>query len=331
MEVYRKAAEESGHCARSPLRVLDLGCGSGDGYRLLKKLEEQNPNHINNIEYFGLDNDPTMIKTGQQLYPNVAFMEGDFREDIPSEAWDIYLSAGVPYSHLSPTDFFHTLRRIFSNIRRKGTRSAIVIDVLGRYSIEWVSNWHLSRWLYNMSFFASSARVPPFLMTFYDSMDLKRIICNAAMEVGCHLRGIDFFDRSIMVGRHTSTKEFNPHIPRFRNLVNSLLTPDSTTDLCQLLFACKLGSAPQEVISFFERFSTAWNRLVRKASESCGERIDYPRSGPKRVENPSDRHRASVIEPALAESLRSLEATAQPGLGVGHSLIALAYAEGKAY
>ena len=127
-----------------------------------------------------------------------------------------------------------------------------------------------------MSFFASSAKVPPFLMTFYDSKDLKRIICNAAMEAGCHLRGVDFFDRSIMVGRHTSTREFNQRIPRFRNLVNSLLTPDSTTDLRQLLFDCKLGSAPEEVISFFERFSTAWNRLVQKASESCGERLDRP-------------------------------------------------------
>ncbi|MFF9581289.1 hypothetical protein [Streptomyces achromogenes] len=66
------------------------------------------------------------------------------REYIPDEPYDLYFSSGVPYSHLTPRELTDVLSRIFTAVRRNRTCSVVVVDVLGRYSIEWADRWDRS-------------------------------------------------------------------------------------------------------------------------------------------------------------------------------------------
>ncbi len=139
-----------------------------------------------------------------------------------------------------------------------------------------------------------------------------------------------------MVGRHTSTGEFTPNLSRYRNLVNSLMDVDCTTDFEQLIFDVELGEAPAEIIDFFKTFRDWWNQLIREAAIFCGETVHGGESTlptdfqglTKELKESLDNSqveniRASIIEPILAKYLHNLEVSTQKGLGVGHTLMAL--------
>jgi SAM-dependent methyltransferase len=328
-----------------PLRLLDLGSGTGDGLSLLTTMLREDPAHRRDrrFEYVGLDLNPDMVTTARRLHaqhPNVRFISGDMREAVPDHPFDLYLSCGVPYSHLTRPELRRSLKNIFSAVRRNRTRSAVVVDVLGRYSIEWPCKWPLERWMYRMSFFSTDSEMPPTEMSVYSADDLGRLVRQAADDANCNLTDIEFFDRSVMVGRHTTTGEYNPATPQYRTLVNSLIDPSRQTELSQLLFDVPPDDAPVNVMKFFKRFSVAWNALIAEAVALCGESYDTPKpllhprihgltaelESRRSTSNGAD-FRSAVAEPTLAEYLRRLETTTQPGLGVGHSLTAIAYLE----
>jgi len=263
---------------------------------------------------------------------------GDMREAVPDQPFDLYLSCGVPYSHLTRPELRRSLKNIFSAVRRNRTRSAVVVDVLGRYSIEWPCNWPFDRWMYRMSFFNTADEMPSTEMSVYSADELNLVLRQAADDAKCDLTDIEFFDRSIMVGRHTTTGEYNPDIPRYRTLVNSLMDPSRQTDLSQLLFDVPPHDAPPNVAGFFRSFSVSWNALIGEAAAHLGESYDTPNT----LDHPHvhgltaelENHRSAgngvdfrpaVAEPTLAGYLRRLETTSQQGLGVGHSLTAIAY------
>ena len=98
------------------LRVLDLGCGSGDGYELLMEVKRGDtglPSHVNvAIEpgllefYKGVDLNPGLIAQAKAIHgqhPNMAFVEGDFNElDLePDEPYDLYFASYGTLSHNS--------------------------------------------------------------------------------------------------------------------------------------------------------------------------------------------------------------------------------------
>jgi hypothetical protein len=184
-----------------------------------------------------------------------------------------------------------------------------------------------------MSFFESEGHAEPTWMSFYSHNDLQNIMQRAADAVGCPVEKFEFFDRSIMVGRHTSTGQFNPKLPRYRNLINSLLDPSQETELSQLIFQVEFTSAPKHILEFFEKFSGWWNLLVSQAAEILDESIQV-----KLVELPQEvqgfkaalktelqqfsdkRLDRQKVEFMLAQVLRQLEETQQPGYGVGHDL-----------
>lgn len=194
-----------------------------------------------------------------------------------------------------------------------------------------------------MSFVADGKEQESMKMTCYYAPELAEMIQEAAKQENCQISGIEFFDRSIMAGRHTSTLEYNSDIPPYREVINSLYETDRTTDFQELLFQCPLPDAPYPVTSFFERFSQMWNKLIIQASEFCGENLDVqndiklPESvtGMKqelseiRENHPELSFRANFVEPTLANYLYRLESSSQPGLGVGHTLIAIAYVDGE--
>lgn len=327
------------------LRVMDFGCGLGEGFILVNNALDS-INLDKEVFYLGLDNSQDMVNVASEQWqssPNVRFEVNDFRYEIPPQPTEIYLSCGVPYSHLTEAETKGTLEQICRRIKENKTQSLIVVDILGRYSIEWVTKWKESRWDYRMSFVADGKDQKPMMMTCCYAPQIRQVIEQAAQKENCEIQGIEFCDRSIMAGRHTSTLEYNPHIPPYRNLINSLYNSEKTTNFQELVFNSPLPEAPSDVLEFFNEFSGMWNQLVKEAADFCGEKLEITqtielpeslagfRAELSRFEdNKQDRSfRTHVVEPTLANYLYELESTLQPGLGVGHTLIALAYVNGK--
>jgi SAM-dependent methyltransferase len=299
-----------------PLRVLDIGCGTGEGLNFLHTGARTRHRTTGRgaLHYTGLDPNEAMLNAARWLHDegdHVRFVQADMREWIPDGPFDLYLSCGVPYSHLTEAELQRVLETVFSAAVHHSRPVAVVIDVLGRYSIEWAPLWHRHRWPYRMSFF-SSEQFPDTEMSTWGGDELRRVLRGAAFEAGCTLSGIDCYDRSIMVGRHTATGEFNSALPPYRRLVNDLVEPHVDVELDDLYFDLALPQAPSAVEAFFHDFAASWNSFIDQARELC-------------CATTSREHRTTVLQPMLAHGLHRLEATSQRGLGVGHSLTAVAY------
>lgn len=299
------------------MRVLDVGCGAGDGLSLLRSAPgcRQRTLAPTGFNYVGLDFDEQLLDAARLLHgdaDNVRFVHGDVRDGVPAGAYDLYLSCGVPYSHLTEVELEQVLVSLFAAARGNANPAAIMVDVLGRYSIEWTSRWDQQRWPYRMSFFDSDQPAASADMTCYSGAELKAVLRQAADLADCQLTGIACRDRSIMVGRHTSTGEFASDLPPYRTLVNDLVDPDRDADYDQLLFDIALPEAPAPIAEFFRDFSRDWNALI----------TDIRRYS---LEATSRDQVTAVLQPMLASGLERLEATRQRGLGVGHSLTAVAY------
>jgi SAM-dependent methyltransferase len=314
--VLRSVATGLGSDGATPLRVLDVGSGTGDGYQLLRSALLESSIGAASVEdvpvdYVGMDCDRDMVATASQLHdeiPTVSFVEGDVLQGVPDQPFDLYMSAGVPYSHLTQEELAVALKGIMTGIRSNGTRAAIIIDVLGRYSLEWPANWDKDRWDYQMTFFHDAPNTVSAPMTFHSRASLGAVIQDGAAESGLTVEHLDYFDRSIMVGRHTATGTFDTAIPAYRLLINRLYDGDCEQDLTDLLVGNAPETGPAEVGEFFEGFRTAWNARITSAIAAEGT------VGESRVSRM-----------ALAQRLCDLEHGLQPGLGSGHSLIGVAY------
>jgi len=336
--IFREAIEPYSTDKADKLRILDIGAGTGDGYVLLSKLlsEESELGSNYDLDYLGVDISPQMVEAANELYADsahVSFKCADIRTFQLERPFDVYLSCGVPYSHLTHDELYQALKTIVTNVSRNRSRCAVVVDVLGRYSIEWTPKWTESRWDYSMSFFESEGNPEPTWMSFYSHKHLQEIMQQAADDVGCPVEKFEFFDRSIMVGRHTSTGQFNPGLPQYRNLINSLLDPSEETNLSKLLFQVKLGDAPDYILDFFSKFSGWWNFLVKEAAELLGESLpaavvelppevrEFKATAQKELQQIGEKEQQrQKVESMLAQVLWELEKTQQPGYGVGHDL-----------
>ncbi|MGH3780651.1 MAG: class I SAM-dependent methyltransferase [Pseudonocardiaceae bacterium] len=289
--------------ADRPLRVLDIGSGAGDGLALLTELHgDLAPVAAGRqLDYVGLDVDPDMVETATALHPvpGATFRVGDIRDHLPEGDFDLYLSCGVPYSHLTPAELVEVLANIMRRILDARRRAAIIIDVLGRFSIEWTPNWHFTRWNYAMTFFEDTTERLEQYMTFFDRSSLSAAVAAAARKAGTRPAELEFTDRSILVGRHSATRAFNTSIPPYRILINDLARDSPTVSLRELYFEPPPAGAPPEILEFFRTFAGSWNEVLDQAAASSGERSR-----------------------TLASALLRCETREQRGLGVGHSLAA---------
>jgi SAM-dependent methyltransferase len=293
-------------------RVVDIGCGSGEGLRLIEKAAQESGGP-GPVSYCGIDLDDRLLALARENYtnrPDTEFRLGDMRTEMPLSAVDLYFSCGVPYSHLTKDDTTATIREIMSRISRNGTRSAIVIDVLGRYSIEWEENWGTTRWDYRMNFFENGETADPTPMTFWSSDELISTIASAAGAERVHLSSLECFDRSIMVGRHTVTGEYNRRIPPYRTLINRLEVGGDDVAVADLMFPEIEGDTPIAVSTFQQEFGRQWNAALL---DICGRTSEVPRR----------------VGTTLAARLREIEWKLSPGLGVGHSLSAVVSIDGS--
>ncbi|MFJ6699391.1 methyltransferase domain-containing protein [Streptomyces sp. NPDC091272] len=297
----------------SGLSVMDIGCGAGEGLHLLKALRATRTlPDLPHLTYRGLDLDRGLLDLAARTHhdeDDAQFWHGDIRTDIPDDPFDIYLSCGVPYSHLTADELLATLTRLFSSVRRNRTQSVVVIDVLGRYSLEWAPRWNESRWPYRMSFFHSDQAADEVLMTFWDAHSLRSCVSRAAGAAGCAISRQKLFDRSVMVGRHTATGQFNPGLAPYRTLINRM-EDGETVPLGELRAPRIPHHAPDVVRAFYSRFATQWNSVLDAVAEQS-------RGLPP-----------AVAGPMLARGLRAVEHSLASGLGTGHSLTAVITLDG---
>lgn len=289
-----------------PVRVLDVGSGTADGFALLTRPGDDGvplvPEH--RLRYVGLDVDPEMVGTASRTVgsPSATFVLGDVRDVLPDGAFDLYLSCGVPYSHLRRDELVAALASVFGAVARRARRAAVIVDVLGRYSVEWRPRWHLDRWDYAMSFFAGGGGGISEPMTFYDRPALDAVVDTALAGSGARLVSRTAVDRSVLVGRHTATGTFHPEVPRYRTLVNDLVRDPSSVRPSDLWFEPARAGAPAHVLDWLGGFAERWNAAL----------VPYTGAG-----------RLTGAEAAgLAGALLGLERAGGPGLGVGHSLTA---------
>jgi len=297
---------------RQDLEVLDLGSGTGVALDLLRSTPAVTDGTVRIAGYTGLDLDEELLAVAREQLDGpggrpqdvgaVELVQGDLA-DPPHGARDLVLSSGVPFSHLPPEDLGAALRAIVAATARPGRPVLLVVDVLGRWSLEWTTRWDRTRWEYRMSFFVSDVAAPAAPMSTWDGGDLETTVREAVAATGRAVLDLVRVDRSLAVGRHTSTGEYSPALPRLRDLVDALAEPGADVHPAALRLELALPGAPSEILAAHAQLAAAWNGLLDA----------HAALGPAGAE-PTRRL-------ALAEALRDLEAELEPrGLGLGHSL-----------
>jgi len=188
------------------LKVLDLGCGSGDGYDLLMGVTAKDPGIyeysvevINETvlgKYVGIDLNEDLLVQARELYGNnekISFQHGDFSDGLPirDESFDIYFSSFGTFSHNHDKQTVNLLR----DIALHSEKDAIVIcDWLGRYSYEWQELWTKDQGYetfmdYRISYIYSpeerlTADIQSFPLRLLSSTEAMRIIGDASMLSG---------------------------------------------------------------------------------------------------------------------------------------------------
>jgi len=192
------------------------------------------------------------------------------------------------------------------------------------------------------------AEVAVFPLRIITRDDVMRIMDEAARESGAEIKPLAFFDRSILIGRHMDTGDYNKNCPKLRTQVNSLFEGYVRTDMESLLVDYVPFTGFDHLNNFFEMFFMSCNTLIQYTISLLSEYDSetetlrtvpdvlpyYPE--PLKEAMHSMRRliegaawlkwgdvRANVIEPHLGYSLRKLEMDMQPGTGMGHSLVGI--------
>jgi SAM-dependent methyltransferase len=304
-----RALRDAQHAGlRHELDVLDVGCGTGVVHDLLMGTAALADGTFTLARYTGLDLDEDLLDVARDRLggPDVRFVRAAMQDAPGTGPHDLIISSGVPYSHLEADGLRETLAHLLHVALGEGRATLIVVDVLGRYSLEWTTQWDHPRWDYRMSFFATDEHVTSTPMTTWSGSELSAVIAAAAADAKARVVQQQLVDRSLAVGRHTMTGEYTPGLPRLRDGVDALADapPGGTLDeqlRAELRIDLVLPHAPADVLAHHARFTTAWNAAL-EAGATDG--------------------------PALAQRLRAIEADHETaGLGVGHSLTAFTLVE----
>jgi SAM-dependent methyltransferase len=267
------------------VRILDLGCGAGQGYELLTRIDQSGldmhdqhryvlpPGQVD--LYMGIDLSEAMIAQARENYrglPGVRFEQADLREGLGAARseppFDIYFSSYGALSHLDGDG----LRRCLGHVLRHGRHGAVVVlDLMGRFSPEWPAYWSARSEEekvrpYSMSYlYPESQRrngeVERFPLRFW-SGDEIHALCADLREGGASLRVVELLDRSVFVGRHVDTGEYGTCLPPLRSLVNRLYEQNVRTPIERMRVAYRPVEGADDLNRFFARVATCWNVLV---------------------------------------------------------------------
>lgn len=271
------------------LRILDLGCGSADGYELLAGVRHRDPD-LQAVEvalltpdvlsvYKGIDLSKDLILQARRIYghnPKMIFEQTDFTTGLPiSETempYDLYFTSYGTCSHHNDDQ---TLVRLLADIAKRTKRhSLIMCDWLGRYSYEWQTLWtnDLSKNRnidYIVSYIYEKAErerhrdeLQHLTLRLVSRKEADTVVAEASKEAGIEIKPLVYFDRSIFTGRHMDTAEYNPHAQPMRQAVNSLHETNIRTDLNSLLINYVPKQGFEFLNNYFEHLQMCWNTLV---------------------------------------------------------------------
>jgi SAM-dependent methyltransferase len=268
------------------VRVLDLGCGAGQGYELLTRINQRDldlqeehryvlsPDGID--LYLGLDLSRDMISQGRENYRGVSharFCERDLRQGLgdalSEKPFDIYFSSYGALSHLERPDLERCLGEI---LRHAKPGALVVLDLLGRYSPEWPGHWGARTEAekvrsYSMSYLypdpeRSGGSVERFPLRFWSGDEIHELCKELEEKRGVHVRALDILDRSVFVGRHVDTGEYGTCLPPLRSLVNHLYEPNVRTKLERMRVSFQPVDGADELNRFFTKMARCWNVLI---------------------------------------------------------------------
>ena len=355
------------------IRILDLGCGSADGYDLLMNVTTKDPGMFEFItaaitqdmlqEYVGVDINPDLLQQAEEYIghlPKTRFIQADLSNGLTEEIiecppFDVYFTSYGTFSH------FHDYQsaKIIADIARHAPQGAVFMgDWLGRYTCEWQDLWHHPAdeeyfMDYRISYIYPEEErdqmdISSFPLRLITKDEIMKIIDRASQESGVTIKPLKFFDRSIFIGRHMDTRDYNANCPKLRLPVNSLFEGYVRTDLESLLVDYVPRPGFDHINNFFEMFFMCCNTLVNYTIsllshyDTENENLhDIPKIMPyypdplkeametmRRVIEgvgwvPWGDVRANVIEPHLGFSLRKLETDLQPGTGFGHGIVGI--------
>jgi len=214
------------------LRILDLGCGSADGYELLtgvqqrdadlKQLEVDLLSDDNLGPYKGVDLNGDLLNQARGIYgdnPKMVFEQGDFTKGLPigknEKPYDLYFTSYGTFSHHNDDK---TAVRLLADIARRVEHYALIVcDWLGRYSYEWQDLWtDEPDTLPNMDYVVSyiyeeeereqrRSELQHLTLRLMSRAEAGTIIARASKEAGIGIRPLRYFVRSVFTGRHMDT------------------------------------------------------------------------------------------------------------------------------
>lgn len=365
---FLEATVQRSQDQKKGVRVLDLGCGSGQGYQILSQIDRcdldlglQHDRVLTESGtelYLGLDISQAMVEKGTAIFadkPQVRFQQADLSLGLgeikhTEEPFDFYFSSYGSLSHLSRGSLVTLLTDVCDHTQGE---SYVVLDLVGRYSIEWPGYWNAATEEekvrdYAMSYLLSEEErkngpVESFPLRFWTGDEVKDLAKELAAETGATVTPAAIMDRSVLVGRHTDTREYNPNFPLLRRTVNLLHEDYVRTDLDQLIIDADVIPEHPLIKPYLGELVRCWNILVRFCQERLRQQVslvamkgweDFP-SPLQFALMTMDRviadvgwmwfgdPRANIIEPQLGYALRGLEYQMQQGLGCGHATVAV--------
>ncbi len=271
------------------VRILDLGCGSADGYELLTGIRHREPD-LEDVEvtlltpgvlglYKGVDLNPDLIAQASMIYghdPKLIFQQASFADGLPvaegEKPYDLYFTSYGTCSHHNDDETF--VRMLVDIARHVEDYCVIVCDWLGRYSYEWQTLWtndlsqnrnmdYVVSYIYDPEEVAQrSEELQHLLLRLVSRQEAEKMVAEASEQAGVKIKPLRFFDRSTFTGRHMDTADYNPHAQPIRQAVNSLHEANQRTDLSSVLVDYSPAPGFEFINDYFEHLQMCWNTLV---------------------------------------------------------------------
>lgn len=267
-------------------RIVDLGCGSGEGFELLTHIPVSDP--ISNklhftlspdqiSSYMGIDICSSMIEQGRKNYQdedNVRFEQVDLNKGlqlIDERSFDIYFSSYSSLSCLEPEKLQQLAEEIFVHAE-KG--SIVVFDLLGKFSPEWPKYWNETKEMlpYNMAYLISAEKRSKESIHWHDvhywePWELFSMLDTTAKKIGINMQIVKSIDRSIFVGRHMETGFFGAPISDYRSNVNHLFDHDHRVDIDHLFvnidWYTEIGNTRPDILTRLFDYKEKWNCVIQ--------------------------------------------------------------------
>jgi hypothetical protein len=276
------------------VRIMDLGCGSADGYELLTGVRHRDadlrdyevalltPDILG--EYRGIDLNDDLLEQARTIYghnPKLSFHQASFADGLPLDEnerpFDLYFSSFGTCSHHNEDE---TLVRLLADIARRTEDYAVIVcDWLGRYSYEWQTLWtndldenrnmdYVVSYIYDKDEREQRRdELEHLWLRLVNRQEVEQIVSEASRQAGVEIKPLEFFDRSIFSGRHMDTAEYNPHAQPIRQSVNSLHEANVRTDPSSLLIDYAPRAGFEFINDYFEHLQMCWNTLVMYVDE----------------------------------------------------------------